>query len=306
MYPREARTAMGAAFIRAAHMQIGQPPYVFEDYLADALFEAHERSDFREYFAGQYNSWCEQPWFQSRADGLVDDPFIGYMRTSPLVPEILARQAFAEGLLTDSETTTYRQYVILGAGLDTFAFRNPNAGLVVYEVDRAVVSIFKKGRASAIGNVKGRGPVYVPMTIEADDLGDRLLNAGLKRDMPTLVSCLGLTPYLQMGKLADMFSSVRGVLSEGSVVAYDYTMPEALFPLGGCPFTIELAKRLDRLGDPLHLELDAEGNRILLARSGFRLLEHLAPIDIQARYFEGRKDGLSAASHVCLAAAMAV
>ena len=102
-----------------------------------------------------------------------------------------------------------------------------------------------------------------------------------------------------------MFISVRRILCEGSVIAYDYTRPAALSPVGGCPFTIELAKRLDQLGDPLHLDLNTDGYETLLQRSGFRLLEHLAPSDIQARYFSNRRDGLSAASHVCLAAAIA-
>lgn len=296
---------MGAAFIRAAHTQVGHSPLVFEDWLADVLLEADEKRDFKEYFACQFKSWCDQPWFQSFANGFVGDPFSGYMQTSPLVPEVLARQAFAEGILTASGTI-YGQYVILGAGLDTFSYRNPNSGLVVYEVDRNEVSTFKKSRTLSLRNVPGRAPIYVAMTLEDGDLGGRLLKAGLQSNVPTLVSCLGLTPYLRLRDLTEMFASLRRVLDWRSAIAYDYTMPEALSPIGGCPFTIELAGRLDQLGDPLHLELNADGHRKLLEHSGFRLIEHLAPGEIQTRYFKDRKDGLSAASHVCLASAIAI
>lgn len=305
MYPREARTAMGAAFIRAAHIRVGHSPLVFEDWLADLLLETDEKSEFREYFARQFNSWYLQPWFQSRSDGLSGDAFTGYMRTSPLVPEVLARQAFAEGILTAS-ATTYKQYVILGAGFDSFAFRNPNPELVVYEVDRNEVSSFKRSRTSLLQNVPGRVPIYVATTLDMSDLGDRLLKAGLRTNVPTLVSCLGLTPYLWLRELTEMFASVRRVLDRQSVIVYDYTMPEALSPSGGCPFTIELAARLDQLGDPLRLELNEDGHRSLLEHSGFRLIEHLAPREIQTRYFKGRSDGLSAASHVRLACAIAI
>ncbi|GMV22072.1 MAG: S-adenosyl-L-methionine-dependent methyltransferase [Acidimicrobiia bacterium] len=304
MYPLEARTAMGAAFIRAAHRQVGHPPLVFDDYLAEALLEPDEGLQLMEYFSHQFSNWSKQPIFEAMVRGFDGDPFLGYMRTSPLVPEVLARQAFAEGLLRDPNA--YRQYLILGAGLDTFAFRNPDAELEVYEVDREEVSRFKRSRASSLRNVVGRTPVYVPMTIDWDELVERLLSAGLKRDAPTLVSCLGLTPYLGVGSLQEMFSAVRRILSEGSVVVYDYTLPDALSPEGGCPFTIELAERLQRLGEPLNLALNQRGYESLLARSGYGVLEHLAPADIQARYFIGRRDGLSAASHVCMAAATAV
>jgi methyltransferase (TIGR00027 family) len=269
------------------------------------LLETDEKGEFREYFARQFNSWCQQPWFQSWSDGFSGDAFTGYMRTSPLVPEVLARQAFAEGILTSS-ATTYSQYVILGAGFDTFAFRNLNPELVVFEVDRNVVSTFKESRSSLLRNVPGRAPIYVATTLDDGDLGGRLLQAGLRTDVPTLVSCLGLTPYLRLSELTEMFASVRRVLGRRSVIAYDYTMPEALSPTGGCPFTIELAARLDQLGDPLRLELSADGHRSLLEHSGFRLIEHLAPGEIQTRYFKGRSDGLSAASHVCLASAIAI
>lgn len=304
MYPREARTAMGAAFIRAAHLQVGHAPYVFEDYFAEALLEEDEKNDFREYFSGQYTSWLGQPWFPSIANSPVSDPFIGYMHTSPLVPEVLARQAYAEGFLTRLGSKCM-QYVILGAGLDTFSFRSSNPGLLVYEVDRKEVSGFKMSRATSLRGAPGRAPVYVPMNLGADDLSDRLLNAGLKRHLPTEVSCLGLTPYLTATSLQETLSSLRGVMCESSIVVFDYTLPEALNANEGCPFTIELARRLEELGDPLQLELDTEAYRNVLGKAGFRVLEHLSPPDIQEKYFEGRRDGLLAAKYVCLFAAIA-
>jgi methyltransferase (TIGR00027 family) len=305
MYPREARTALGAAFIRAAHTHFGHRPLVFEDRLADLLLEAEEKIEFREYFSHQFNSWRQQDWFQSRSGVFAGDAFIGYMRTSPLVPEVLARQAFAERILLGS-STNYAQYVILGAGFDSFSFRNPDPNLVVYEVDRNEVSRFKRSRTALLENVVGRDPIYVATTLGSTDLGVRLLRAGLRTDLPTLVSCLGLTPYLSLSELTEMFASVRRVLCRQSTIAYDYTMPEALSPAGGCPFTIELASRLDKLGDPLCLELSDDGHRRLLENSGFRLIEQLVPREIQERYFMGRRDGLSAASHVVLASAIAI
>lgn len=305
MYPREARTAMGAAFIRAAHTQVGQRPLIFDDWLADLLFEEEERIEFRQYFSDQYNSWCEQSWFQPFIKNNVKDPFTGYIVTSPLVPEVLARQSFAEETLSSSGSK-YEQYVIIGAGLDTFSFRNPNTKLSVYEVDRDKVSNFKKVRSALLQNFPGRAPVYIAMTSADSDLGDRLLRAGLRSDVPTLVSCLGLTPYLKLKDLVDMFGSLRRVLHKRSAIVYDYTMPEALSPTGGCPFTIELARRLDQLGDPLHLELSADGHRTLLDDTGFCLHQHLVPGEIQTKYFDGRRDGLKAASHVCLSVATAI
>jgi methyltransferase (TIGR00027 family) len=304
MYPSEARTAMGAAFIRAAHLQVGHSPYVFEDYFAEVLLKQDEKNDFREYFSCQYTSWLGQPWFPSKANLPVSDPFLGYMRTSPLVPEVLARQAYAEGFLRRLGSKCM-QYVILGAGLDTFAFRSSNRDLIVYEVDRKEVSDFKMSRATLLRGAPGSAPVYVPMNLGADDLPSRLLKAGLKRHLPTQVSCLGLTPYLTATNLQETLGSLRGVMSESSVVVFDYTMPEALNANDGCPFTIELAGRLEELGDPLQLELDTEAYSRVINKAGFRVLEHLSPSDIQERYFEGRSDGLLAAKYVCLCAAIA-
>lgn len=303
MYPIEARTALGAAFIRASHLEVHNKPYVFNDHLATALLTQAEKNEFRERFAEQYNNWTKKTWFQEAKMTVLEDDFLGYMRTSPLVPEILARQAYAESFISSRSNIPINQYAILGAGLDTFALRNSDSNLKVYEIDRKIMVDFKKQRLVLSGF--GRKDRYrsVSVDFESEDLAERLKDSGFSSNVPSVVSLLGVTPYLTFEGIENTFGALNNVLCPSSVVVFDYTLPEALDRTCGCPFTIELADRLAEIGEPLQISLRSEDYKMLLTRMGFNLIENLSPIDVHSRYFAGRSDGLQAAAFVCLAAA---
>lgn len=305
-YPIEAKTAVGSAFIRAAHVEVSERPYVFNDIFANMLLTHEEKKEFRESFSNQYYNWTTKKWYRDAGKTILEDHFLGYMQTSPLVPEVLARQVYAESHICTSSSRYFRQYLILGAGLDTFSLRNSDLDLKVYEIDRPIVAGFKKQRLISSDLEKMSRYCSVPIDFECEEFPEKLEESGFRTDLPSIVSWLGVTPYLTFKGIENTFHALSSVLCRSSIVVFDFTLPEALDSRGGCPFTIELADRLEKIGDPLQINLGSEAYVALAKKMGFNLLEILTPDNIQSRYFSSRTDGLRAAEFVCLAAVMRI
>lgn len=185
-------TAMRVALRRAEH-QVLDEPVVFEDPLSLRIIGPEAAAGIR-------------PGVVSRRQRLSPS-FRAFMA---------ARSRFAEDKLGEAVGEGVRQYVILGAGLDTFGYRNRYAGegLRVFELDHPATQEWKRGQLAAAGIKVPAGTALVPADLERHTLEEALRPAGFRFDLPAFFSWLGVTPYLTQGAFEQTLGFVAGMPRE--------------------------------------------------------------------------------------------
>jgi methyltransferase (TIGR00027 family) len=265
------RTALRVALRRAAH-QFMDDPRVLDDPLAVPIVgKAIEeiQTDPRK--------------FQSK----IAKYFRAFM---------VARSRYAEDQLARALTRGTEQYLILGAGLDTSAYRGLGAtsGIAVYEVDHPDTQAWKRARLAAAGIAIPEAVTYVAVDFERHTLPEQLAAAGFHGELPTFVSWLGVVPYLTR-KTAEETFGYLGKLSEGSGVVFDYAVAPASLGLMERVAMKTLTQLVARAGEPFKLFFEPVELDEFLSPLGFRRIEQLGSQEINARYFQGRTDGLRVA-----------
>jgi methyltransferase (TIGR00027 family) len=262
-------TAMRVAMRRAAH-QIYDSPLVLDDPYALLLLGTERCDKLR-----------SDPATQS-------EPIAVAMRAF-----MAARARFAEDHLADSiAKNSITQYVALGAGLDTFAHRNPFPDLRVFEVDFPATQAWKHEMLTEAKLPHPACLTYAPVDFEQQTLREGLLKAGFQPDVKTFFSCLGVVPYLTLEAFR---STLRftATLPAGSGIAFDYGLPrESLSERGQLAFDY-LSSRVRRAGEPFQLFFTPSQAAAELSAAGYRTLEDLDAAAITARYFSNRGDGLA-------------
>jgi methyltransferase (TIGR00027 family) len=259
---RHSRTAWGVARRRAAH-QVLDSPRVFRDPLALRIVGASEAS--------------------IQADSALSD--------RPALRAFLAvRSRFAEDHLAVAVDRGIRQYVVLGAGLDTFAYRNPYAGLQVFEVDFPATQAWKREVLSRAGIAAPATMSFVPVDFETEGLSDCLERAGFRSDQPGFFSWLGVVPYLSREAFESTIRMIAG-FPVGTGVAFDYALERALLKPREVAVLDAMSARVATAGEPFRLFFDPSELRLRLTEFGFTETEDLDADAIAARYYPDRAAG---------------
>ena len=257
-------TAVRTAMWRALHVLIDKPPHVLDDTLGLQI-------------AGVDN------------DGWRKRPDMDPERTRSNRASIVARARAAEDVVTDSGA---QQYVVLGAGLDTFAQRN-NGAAHVFEVDAPATQAWKRERLDELGLLDPGRLRLVPVDFEAGEswLG-KVVAAGLDPATPTVVSMLGVTMYLTREAISATLRTAAP-LAARSVMVFSYSRPVEMAPPEIRPILEGAAKGAAASGHPW-LTLLAPHEAASLARdAGFGDVRTVTSADLHNRYFADRPDGLS-------------
>jgi methyltransferase (TIGR00027 family) len=258
------RTAYGVAMSRAAH-QIFDLPRVFEDPAALTILGPKIIGGIR----------TAERRFNSR-----------YARQ--LRAFLVARSRLAEEALTEAVARGVRQYVLLGAGLDTFAYRNPHAtgGLRVFEVDHPATQEWKRQLVSH-ARLKSQGSlVYVPVNFERERLGERLLANGFLRDEPAFFSWLGVTMYLTQDAIQETLRFVAQTTATRSGIIFDYlTVPPRWDFMRRWGLNL-LMRRVAAAGEPWQTFFDPAALQGDLTRLGFATIRDIGCDEINARFFD--------------------
>jgi methyltransferase (TIGR00027 family) len=260
------RTAQRVAIRRAAH-QLLDRPRVLDDPLALRIIGSEAAEELR-------TNPKEHHAF-SRA-------FRAFMA---------ARSRYAEDELARAVAHGLRQYVVLGAGLDTFAYRNPYPGLRVFEVDHLATQAWKRGQLEAAGIAIPAALTFVPIDFERQTLADGLEQSGFDLRAAAFFSWLGVTPYLTRDACMTTLSFVAK-MPAGSGVVFDFAVDPALLNAGQRQALDALSQRVARYGEPFQLFFDPEKLQDELRGMGFCRTEFLQGKELNARYFKDRKDGL--------------
>lgn len=220
---------------------------------------------------------------------------------SPLSPYLRAfvavRSRYAEEQLAAGVGHGVCQYVILGAGLDTFAYRNPHPPSVlrVFEVDHPATQAWKRARLAEAGIALPGALTFVPVDFEKQTLAEGLPGAGYDSEKCTFFSWLGVTEYLTA---ETVMGTLRFVASapEGSGIVFDYMLsPSLLSPAQRSRFDA-LAKRVEAAGEPWRAFFDPALLKRDLQAMGFGRVEDNGQDEINTKYFRDREDGLRVGS----------
>ncbi len=263
-------TALRVAMRRAAH-QILDDPKIFDDPLALRVLGFVDPAP-----PGQDRKWLEET------------PLSRVLRAS-----LAARSRYAEDELCGAIERGVGQYVLLGAGLDTFAYRNPfpEGVLRVFEVDHPATQDWKRARLEQAGIQIPDTLTFSPVDFESQTLEEGLRQAGFDSSRPAFFSWLGVTMYLTNTAVVETLRSIAS-MPAGSGVIFDYLiLPSLMNPAEHRVFD-GLAHRVALAGEPFQTFFDPATLEPMLRDMGFNRLQDVRPEEMDARYFGGRTDGL--------------
>jgi methyltransferase (TIGR00027 family) len=183
------------------------------------------------------------------------------------------------------------QYLLLGAGLDTSAYRPGRAGLTIFEVDHPATQAWKRGRLAEAGIAIPDSVAFVPVDFERQSLAGGLAAAGFDPARPAFVAWLGVTPYLSPDAVRETLRFVAG-LSRGSELVFDYVGSAQEGDASQRRAGRALAERVATVGEPFRSTFEPEALIADLGRQGFASVEDFGPEALNARYLAGRGDGL--------------
>jgi len=265
-------TAVRVALWRAMHAQIDPLPHVLEDEIGLQLIAPDE-------------GWKNRPDMHPQG-------------TSGYRASIVGRARFIEDLVLEQASRGVNQYVILGAGLDTFVQRRPEvtSRLRVFEVDRPATQEWKRRRLTQLGLGIADNLRLVPVDFEAGELWlEKLTAHGFDASKPAVIASTGVSMYLTMDANQATLRQIAS-LGTGSTLAMTFLLPLDLLDAVERPQHQMVYERAQAAGTPF-ISFFSPSEMLALAReAGFRAVQHVSRSEIIQRYFSSRTDGLRPAS----------
>jgi len=262
-------TAARTALWRALHLQVDAQPHILKDEIGLKLLDPP---------AG----WQERP----------DMKFTKRLRAS-----IVARARFIEDLIIEQSKQGLKQYVILGAGLDSFAQRRPAIAsqLQIFEIDQPDTLIWKQERLVTLGLNIPDYLHFVPVNFEVSSWWEKLLEAGFDPHKPAVVVCTGVTLYLTKEAITATLKQLS-TLATQSKLAITFYLPIHLLDQEDQPMQEMAEKGARSSGTPFISFFTPDEIKTLAHEAGFRHAQILSTKDMEQRYFAGRTDHLLPAS----------
>ena len=294
-------TALMTAYARAYHAT-HDAPQIFDDFLA-----------------GRFFSDKEQAWFGARlveALPLLNPKLaashpdqataLAWVMKNQTAPTTISRARYAEDALVSAVRGGVRQYILLGAGMDTFAFRQREMmdQLAVFEVDHPATQAFKRRRLAELPWELPPRLYFIPVDFSKDSLVAALRRSPHEPAKASFVSWLGVTYYLTREVVLSTLRSIAALAGPGGTVVFDYLDPNAFVPHRVAKRTQWTLEAVRRAGEPMKTGFDPATLAGDLESCGLRLQENLSPSDIEDRYFAGRTDGYHASPHIHFAQAI--
>jgi len=265
------RTAIWTATLRAAHYLLDREPKILDDPFARA-------------FAG----FSTDEELLKGLNALVY-PDLARMRTL-----FALRNRYAEDELVRTIEHGISQYIILGAGLDSFAYRRPDLlrTIDVYEVDHPASQTWKRARIEDLGIKIPARLHYVPIDFERETLTAGLAAAGVNFNAPTFFSWLGVTQYLSSTAVLGTLREIAELAAPGSEIVFQFIVPAATLAGEESSLVTALAAQAAAVGEPWLSFFEPGDLEAHLRQMGFGKVFHFGPQQATERYLLGRTDGL--------------
>ena len=265
---QRSRTIEIPAIMRALHQTVDEDPKILTDPIAARLVHGDD----------------DRAWLAP----LLSHPFAKQWRAG-----FALRSRYAEDCLAERVQSGVRQYVVLGAGLDSFAYRQPRwaSSLRIYEVDHPITQQWKRERLMTAGIAIPSNLTFVSTDFESASLSNTLRAASFAFDTQTICSWMGVTQYLTACALEATFRFVHSLpfLSE---IVFSFILPQAEISGVEAEALLLAAQRAAEIGEPWLARFRAEDLAMKLRSMGFSQIVHLTPEEAARRYFRDRRDGL--------------
>ncbi|MCE1198444.1 MAG: class I SAM-dependent methyltransferase [Marinilabiliales bacterium] len=264
-------TAVRTALWRALHLLADHPPYILEDRIGWQLVAPEE-------------NW------QARPD--MEPNFTQRVRAA-----ICARARFCEDVVTECQALGIQQYILLGAGLDTFAQRRPEIAsrMQLYEIDKKETQDWKKGRLLTLGFGLPEWLTFVPVDFESESWLEQLQKSGFDPSQPAVVTCTGVTMYLSKEAVSHTLMQLAQ-LAPDSTLVMTFMIPPDRMEAADQQIQQASQKGARSAGTPFVSFYAPEEMHRLATEAGFRTIAVLTHREIADRYFRDRQDGLLPAS----------
>ncbi|MEN2464426.1 class I SAM-dependent methyltransferase [Ornithinibacillus sp. JPR2-1] len=284
-------TSLVSAFGRAYHSK-NDTPIIFDDFMVSNLISEDE-------FAAISQNMINGITFFNKDIGERfkenPDEILKWITQVQLSPTPIARSAYCESVLLNEINLGAKQYVILGAGLDTFCFRHPELEdkLDIFEIDYPATQEFKKKKLAEANFSIPNNLHFVPMDF-TNKLSHRdLIDVGFD-NKKTFFSLLGVSYYLTKDEIASLIGELFANVPTGSSIVFDYA-DENLFKVKGKSNRVEnMVKMASASGEPMKSSFTYSEMEKMLEQSGLLIYEHVTPTKINEVYFKNRTDYLSA------------
>ena len=288
---QESITAKLCSFARAYHSNFDKNK-IFDDYLA---FDMMGKKEYEE--AGQLIEHNFMPELYNPDRGFDRVKIDGVIKKY-IAPIALSRAMFTESRLKAFAKKHGKiQYVICGAGMDTFSFRNTNSDIKIFEIDHPNTQKYKKDKIKELEWIIPKNVTYVPIDFSKDSMETVLIKYNFNREIPTFFAILGVTYYLTLPVFEDTISKISNLSLAGSEVVFDFP-DETTLTEKAVRRVLELAMITKNLGEPMLHGYSQEEIKKTLTKYGFAINIHQTPKIIQHKYFDNRKDGQKAFENI--------
>ena len=284
-------TSLVSAFSRAFHVKEDQP-IIFNDFIAKDFLSPEEYQAISTNMANGITFFSPKMAEQLKGN---DTAILKWVTHIQLSPTPLARAAYAEKVVMNELKLGTQQYVILGAGLDTFAWRYPNlTDVTIFEIDHPSTQKFKLERLQQSGYELPSHLKLVAMDFTKELSLDKLIDAGFDPSKKTVFSLLGVTYYLTAIEFQQMLHVFFKDLPQGSSIVFDFA-DEHLFTKPGIFNRVQNMVQMAQVArEPMKFATSLSDLEKLLSKEQLLIYEHLSPQDIQNQFFANRHDDLQA------------
>jgi methyltransferase (TIGR00027 family) len=276
-YKQRYSTAEATAAIRAMHLLYDQPVVFNDPYALQLTSPALRRV-------------CHNRFFQ----WLLRRKFISET-LRPISAQVLSRAKYVEEKLEQAVSKGIAQYVIIGAGFDSFCLRRPDfsAGLRIYEIDHPATQQIKRKRLMKILDSSPKGVEFLAIDLEKRTIVDALSGSSFLKDEKAFFSWLGTVPYLSEDAVFTVLRDLASFAARGSEIVFDYLIPTYQMTLEDRQALGRGIRIIERWGEPVKsfFELDAFPDEV--ARLGYHIFENQSPAELNKRYFFDRSDNLA-------------
>ena len=273
---RASSTALSVAKVRAFHQLMDDEPKILADSVILRLLGPGIAEEIR-----------------ANAGLATEERFAGFRG------HIVLRNRYAEDCLREAMGRGTRQYVLLGAGYDTFAYRQPvwAEALTIFEVDHPASQVAKRKLLASAGIDLPRNLRFAPVNFEFDSLKDGLKAAGVDLTRPVFFACLGVLVYLEERAIAEMFACIAK-MARGSEFVFTFSQPESALDERELVSRAKITATVSEMGEPWQSYFEPRRLEEVLLGAGFSSVTFLTPDIAEARYFRGRTDALKAPKRV--------
>lgn len=285
----ESITAKICAFARAYHSYFNRDK-VYDDYLAFDLLGNDEYEYFRDLTIQKLTGELANKEKMERWNIFLDE----YISPIPL-----SRIGYTEDKLREFvKENGSCQYVICGAGFDSFAFRNENPNIEIFELDHPNTQQHKIQRIKKMEWAIPENVHFEPINFENQSIDETLINAGFNPDKKTFFAILGVSYYLALEILKKTFYRISKISTSGSLIVFDYPDDTSWKNDKTAERVKKLRTLTEGLGEKMTDGFNYEELEKTLIDSGYKVVDYQSPKQIQEKYFSNRKDNLRAFENV--------